>query len=83
MRSRRFGGRARRQQFPAAARHGLRLPPASIDTAASAPTSRASVTGSASNRADAKSYTGTYDLICFFDCLHDMGDPVGISAVRR
>jgi 2-polyprenyl-3-methyl-5-hydroxy-6-metoxy-1,4-benzoquinol methylase len=27
--------------------------------------------------ADAKSYDGTYDLICFFDCLHDMGDPVG------
>jgi len=21
--------------------------------------------------------TGTYDLICLFDCLHDMGDPVG------
>jgi SAM-dependent methyltransferase len=20
---------------------------------------------------------GSYDLICFFDCLHDMGDPVG------
>ena len=31
--------------------------------------------------ADAGSYTGTYDLICFFDCLHDMGDPVG--AVRH
>jgi 2-polyprenyl-3-methyl-5-hydroxy-6-metoxy-1,4-benzoquinol methylase len=29
--------------------------------------------------ADAKSYDGTYDLICFFDCLHDMGDPVGIA----
>jgi SAM-dependent methyltransferase len=27
--------------------------------------------------ADAKGYQGTYDLICFFDCLHDMGDPVG------
>jgi hypothetical protein len=27
--------------------------------------------------ADAKSYDGKYDLICFFDCLHDMGDPVG------
>jgi SAM-dependent methyltransferase len=27
--------------------------------------------------ADAKSYPGTFDLICFFDCLHDMGDPVG------
>ena len=22
---------------------------------------------------------GPYDLICFFDCLHDMGDPVGAS----
>ena len=32
--------------------------------------------------ADAKSYAGTYDLICFFDCLHDMGDPVGIAALR-
>jgi 2-polyprenyl-3-methyl-5-hydroxy-6-metoxy-1,4-benzoquinol methylase len=29
--------------------------------------------------ADAKGYDGTYDLICFFDCLHDMGDPVGIA----
>ena len=29
--------------------------------------------------ADAKGYTGTFDLICFFDCLHDMGDPVGIA----
>jgi SAM-dependent methyltransferase len=33
--------------------------------------------------ADAKSYPGTYDLICFFDCLHDMGDPVGIAAYAR
>ena len=29
--------------------------------------------------ADAKSYPGTYDLICFFDCPDDMGDPVGIA----
>lgn len=28
--------------------------------------------------ADAMSYAGHYDVICFFDCLHDMGDPVGI-----
>jgi SAM-dependent methyltransferase len=28
--------------------------------------------------ASAKEFTGSdYDLICFFDCLHDMGDPVG------
>jgi len=30
--------------------------------------------------ADAKSYAGTgYDLVAFFDCLHDMGDPVGVA----
>jgi SAM-dependent methyltransferase len=33
--------------------------------------------------ASAKSYPGTYDLICFFDCLHDMGDPVGIARYAR
>ena len=33
--------------------------------------------------ASAKEYTGTYDLICFFDCLHDMGDPVGVAAHAR
>ncbi|WP_208029278.1 methyltransferase domain-containing protein [Rhabdothermincola sediminis] len=28
--------------------------------------------------ASAKEFSGTgYDLICYFDCLHDMGDPVG------
>jgi SAM-dependent methyltransferase len=33
----------------------------------------------------AKTYPGTdYDLVAFFDCLHDMGDPVGAAAhVRR
>lgn len=31
-------------------------------------------------RADASSYQGThYDLICFFDTLHDLGDPVGAA----
>ncbi len=33
--------------------------------------------------ADAKSYDGQYDLICFFDCLHDMGDPVGAARHAR
>ena len=34
--------------------------------------------------ASAKDYPGTYDLVAFFDCLHDMGDPVGAAAhVRR
>jgi SAM-dependent methyltransferase len=31
--------------------------------------------------ASAKDYpAGGYDLVCVFDCLHDMGDPVGASA---
>jgi 2-polyprenyl-3-methyl-5-hydroxy-6-metoxy-1,4-benzoquinol methylase len=33
--------------------------------------------------ATAKSYEGKFDLICFFDCLHDMGDPVGIASYAR
>jgi hypothetical protein len=33
--------------------------------------------------AGAKDYKGTFDLICSFDCLHDMGDPVGIARYAR
>ncbi|MEO5841008.1 MAG: class I SAM-dependent methyltransferase [Acidimicrobiales bacterium] len=34
--------------------------------------------------ASAKEFTGSdYDLVCFFDCLHDMGDPVGALAHTR
>jgi len=31
-------------------------------------------------QATAKDYPGRYDLVAFFDCLHDMGDPVGAAA---
>jgi 2-polyprenyl-3-methyl-5-hydroxy-6-metoxy-1,4-benzoquinol methylase len=31
----------------------------------------------------AKDYPGRYDLVTFFDCLHDMGDPVGAAAHVR
>lgn len=32
------------------------------------------------SQAAAKEYSGNdYDLVCFFDCLHDMGDPVGAA----
>jgi SAM-dependent methyltransferase len=34
-------------------------------------------------RDDAASYDGTFDLICFFDAVHDMGDPVGALAHAR
>jgi hypothetical protein len=34
--------------------------------------------------AAAKRYPGKdYDLVCVFDCLHDMGDPVGAAAHVR
>jgi SAM-dependent methyltransferase len=33
--------------------------------------------------ADAQTYPGRYDLICFFDCLHDLGDPVGAARYAR
>ncbi len=33
--------------------------------------------------APAKAFPGTYDLVCFFDCLHDMGDPQGAAAHVR
>ncbi len=28
---------------------------------------------------DASSYHGNFDIIAFFDCLHDMGDPLGVA----
>ena len=32
-------------------------------------------------RATAKGFSGScYDLVAFFDCLHDMGDPIGVAA---
>jgi len=33
--------------------------------------------------ATASTFEGTYDLVCFFDCLHDMGDPAGACAHVR
>src|SRR5690242_21339616 len=33
--------------------------------------------------ASATTFSGTYDLVCFFDCLHDMGDPAGACAYVR
>jgi len=29
--------------------------------------------------ATAQNYAGTYDLVAFFDCFHDMGDPLGVA----
>src|SRR5688500_11652921 len=67
------------QQFPESHITGFDFHGPSIATAEE----RAAEAGVASQTAfavaDAKGYEGTFDLICFFDCLHDMGDPVGIA----
>jgi SAM-dependent methyltransferase len=39
------------------------------------------VTFAVANASSLPTVDGGYDLIAFFDCLHDMGDPVG--AVKR
>jgi len=52
----------------------------SLERAAQA-AAEAKVTNVRFERAAAKEYPGSnYDLVAFFDCLHDMGDPVGASA---
>jgi SAM-dependent methyltransferase len=33
--------------------------------------------------APASGFPGTYDFVCMFDCLHDMGDPVGAARQVR
>ena len=33
--------------------------------------------------ASAATFQGAFDLVCFFDCLHDMGDPAGACAHAR
>jgi SAM-dependent methyltransferase len=71
------------QTFPEARITGFDLHGPSIETAR-ARADEAGVTAQTSFAvADAKSYEGSFDLICFFDCLHDMGDPVGIARYAR
>ena len=68
------------ETFPNAGVTGLDFHQPSIDTARL----RAEEAGVADRTtftvADAKGYKGTYDVICFFDCIHDMGDPSGSLA---
>lgn len=68
------------QAFPASRFFGFDFHAPSIDTARE----RAAESGVADRVtfevATAKEYpAGDYDLVCYFDCLHDMGDPVGAA----
>jgi 2-polyprenyl-3-methyl-5-hydroxy-6-metoxy-1,4-benzoquinol methylase len=56
---------------------------ASIERARKAATEAGVTNNTSFEVAQAKNYPGTYDLVTFFDCLHDMGDPVGASAHVR
>lgn len=71
------------QAFPNSRFVGFDYHAPSIDTA----NQRAADAGVAERarfeKASAKDYPGDYDLICFFDCLHDMGDPVGAARHAR
>lgn len=71
------------QAYPASRVAGFDLHEPSIQIAAKR-AAEAGVTDRVTfETASAKDYPGSYDLICFFDCLHDMGDPVGIAAYAR
>ena len=68
------------QAFPASTFDGFDTHAASIDTARR----RAAEAGVADRvqftLAPADGYPGAdYDLVCFFDALHDMGDPAGAA----
>jgi 2-polyprenyl-3-methyl-5-hydroxy-6-metoxy-1,4-benzoquinol methylase len=69
------------QAFPQSEFVGIDYHDASIQTARDR-AAEAKVTNARFEAADATSYEGgDYDVIAFFDCLHDMADPAG--AARR
>ncbi len=71
------------EAFPNATIRGFDFHPGSIEAATKNATERG-VGGRVSfDVAAADAFPGKYDLICFFDCLHDMGDPVGIAKHAR
>ena len=64
------------EAFPRSEVHGFDYHTASVERAR-AVAAEAGVHNADFAVASATDYPGRYDLICFFDCLHDMGDPVG------
>jgi SAM-dependent methyltransferase len=67
--------------FPASEFHGFDYHPESIERAREVAEQEGVADRVSFEVATAKDYPGSgYDLVCVFDCLHDMGDPVGASA---
>jgi SAM-dependent methyltransferase len=67
--------------FPASEFHGFDYHPESIERARAIAEQEGVGDRVSFEVATAKDYPGSgYDLVCVFDCLHDMGDPIGASA---
>jgi SAM-dependent methyltransferase len=72
------------EAFPNSRFYGFDYHPASIDRAREAAEEAGVGDRIEFEVASAKDYPGhNYDLVCVFDCLHDMGDPVGAAAHVR
>jgi 2-polyprenyl-3-methyl-5-hydroxy-6-metoxy-1,4-benzoquinol methylase len=69
--------------FPNSFFVGFDYHPASIERARKAASEAGVTANTRFEVAQAKNYPGIYDLVAFFDCLHDMGDPVGASVHVR
>jgi 2-polyprenyl-3-methyl-5-hydroxy-6-metoxy-1,4-benzoquinol methylase len=66
------------QAYPESEFHGFDYHEASIGRATEIAESEGVAGNTEFSIASAKDFPGEgYDLVCFFDCLHDMGDPVG------
>jgi 2-polyprenyl-3-methyl-5-hydroxy-6-metoxy-1,4-benzoquinol methylase len=71
------------QVYPASRIHGFDYHAPSIDVAREAVSAARLADRVRFDVARANAFSGRFDLICFFDCLHDMGDPVGIAKHAR
>lgn len=67
------------EAYPASTFHGFDFHPESIERARAA-AAKAGLDNVRFEVAQAKAFPGNdYDLVCVFDALHDMGDPVGTA----
>jgi 2-polyprenyl-3-methyl-5-hydroxy-6-metoxy-1,4-benzoquinol methylase len=69
--------------FPNSHFAGYDYHPASVEKARKAAADAGVQANTSFEVAQAKTFPGSYDLVAFFDCLHDMGDPVGAAAHVR
>ena len=80
LRARRVHGAARRARSPRPRSPARTTTRRRSSSPASGPPTPGSATATAFEVASAQTFTGTgYDLVASFDCLHDMGDPLGAA----